>query len=140
MGKKTLEGAGLHAPGGPQRGPGGGSGTAGAVGMKHGRAMLCGPSWRGEQERPLPVLPLLRECAALHVTPRLVASESATCGTIAWDDDLSLFWTPKFFRACVTETRCVLLVGVVRRTDLSFSLSQRETHSSTVYSLSRSVR
>lgn len=58
---------------GPARGPGG-SGTAGAVGMKHGRAMLRGP-WCGEQERPLPVLPLIRESAALRA-PRFAASEA----------------------------------------------------------------
>ncbi|KAM0725937.1 hypothetical protein ACS0PU_008018 [Formica fusca] len=74
-----------------------GSGTAGAVGMKHGRAMLCGPSWRGEQERPLPVLPLLRESAVLHVTPRFAASESATHGTTAWDDDLFFLESENFW-------------------------------------------
>jgi len=44
-----IGGAGGSAPG-VRQGAQEGSGIAGAVGMKHSRAMWCGPSWRGERE------------------------------------------------------------------------------------------
>lgn len=61
---------------GARKGPPGGSGTAGAVGTKHGRAMLCGPSWCGEQERPLPVPPPLREYIVFRYSRSSRASRS----------------------------------------------------------------
>lgn len=110
---------------GPARGPGG-SGTAGAVGMKHGRAMLRGPSWCREQERPLPVLPLIRESAALRA-PRFATSEAPVLRV----GRRSFFPQLRKLLVQITETRCVLPIGVCSQDrDLSFSLSQhRQTYS-----------
>lgn len=111
---------------GPARGPGG-SGTAGAVGMKHGRAMLRGPSWCGEQERPLPVLPLVRESAALRAL-RVSLLPKLPC--FAWDDDLSFLNSEIFWCELPKQGACFRLEFVHRTRDLSFSLSQhRQTYS-----------
>lgn len=70
--EETWRGRSRSAPGARQ-GAQEGSGTAGAVGTKHGRAMWCGPSWRTEVV-PARFLPPSRESGRARVPPLPEAS------------------------------------------------------------------
>ncbi|CAL1679777.1 unnamed protein product [Lasius platythorax] len=74
--------------------------------MKHGRAMLCGPSWRGEQERR----------ASCHILPRECRVSSSSLCTVRVSPPPKVLRTGRphrfLFRGLrkffvqLTETRC----------------------------------